>query len=177
MQVIRRRLILVRRLVHRKQITINIVLQNETRRVKPVVKDLAAHDVPPDAPAILPPLMAQPVVAEDLGVEVVRLKGRVVHVRGAGPLEEEEAVVVDELVASVQAEEDGHVGAVVVVHELRGEEVEVFAVELVALGVVGHAHAEVAELVDGGGPLLEAGEGVLGAVLLFGLAIRLVLEL
>jgi hypothetical protein len=59
----------------------------------------------------------KPVVAQDLRVEVVRLKGRVVHV-ALGALEEEEAVVVDELVAAVEPEEDGLVDALVVVDEL-----------------------------------------------------------
>jgi predicted transcriptional regulator len=73
--------------------------------------------VAPDAPAVLIAFVAQPVVAEDLGVEVVRLEGRVVHVR-LGPLEEEEAVVVDALGAAVEAEKDGLVDAGVIVDEL-----------------------------------------------------------
>lgn len=71
----------------------------------------------PHAPAVLVALVAQPVVAEDLGVKVVRLEGRVVHV-ALGALEEEEAVVVDLLVAAVQTEEDGYVFVFVVVVEL-----------------------------------------------------------
>jgi hypothetical protein len=61
--------------------------------------------------------VAQPVVAQDLGVKVVRLEGRVVHV-ALGPLEEEEAVVVYFFVAAVQAEEDCYVFVGVVVVEL-----------------------------------------------------------
>lgn len=83
----------------------------------PVVKDLAAHDVPPDAPAVPVALVAQPVVTQHLGIEVVSLKGRVVDVH-LGALEEEEAVVVDQLVAAVQSEENGLVDALVVVDEL-----------------------------------------------------------
>ena len=85
----------------------------------PVIKDLAAHDVAADAPAVLVALLAQPVVAEHLGVKVVRLKRRVVDVH-LGALKEEEAVVVDQLVAAVQPEEDRLVDALLVVYELHG---------------------------------------------------------
>lgn len=146
-----------------EQVAINIVLEDELGRVEPVVEDLAAHDVAADAPAVLVALVAQPVVAEDLGVKVVRLEGRVVHV-ALGALEEEEAVVVDLLVAAVQPEEDGYVFVFVVVVELfyvssacdavwglqrfvvcsaylAGIEVEVFRVEFVTLLEIRHAHA------------------------------------
>ena len=87
----------------------------------PVIEDLAAHDVAPDAPAVGVPLLAEPVVAQHLGVKVVRLERRVVDVH-LGALEEEEAVVVDQVVAAVQAEEDGDVDLFVVVDELmRGK--------------------------------------------------------
>lgn len=46
----------------------------------PVVENLAAEHVATHAPAILVPLLPQPVVAQDLRVEVVRLVRRVVHV-------------------------------------------------------------------------------------------------
>jgi hypothetical protein len=61
--------------------------------------------------------VAQPVVAQHLRIEVVRLEGRVVDVH-LGPLEEEEAVVVDQLVAAVQPEENGVVDALVIVDKL-----------------------------------------------------------
>ena len=44
----------------------------------PVVEDLTSQDMPPNPPAVLMPPFAQPVVPEDLRVEVVRLVGRVV---------------------------------------------------------------------------------------------------
>ncbi len=84
----------------------------------PVVEDLTPENVPADAPAVLVPLLAQPVVAEDLGVEIVRLVRGVVDVV-LGPLVEEEAVVVDLLLPAVQSPEDGDVDAVLVVHELE----------------------------------------------------------
>lgn len=117
MQVIRCRLGVVRRLVHVQQVAVDVVLEDEFGRVEPVVKDLAAHDVSPDTPAVGIALVAEPVVAEDLGVKVVRLKGRVVDVH-LGPLEEEEAVVIHQLVAPIQAEEDRDVDAGVVMDQL-----------------------------------------------------------
>ena len=85
----------------------------------PVVKDLTPHHMATDAPAVGIPLVAQPVVTEHLGVKVVCLERRVVDVH-LGPLEEEEAVVVDQVVAAVQPEEDGYVDVVVVVDQLPG---------------------------------------------------------
>ena len=78
-----------------QEIPVNIVLHDEPARVEPVVEDLAPHDVPADAPAVLVALVAEPVVAEDLGVEVVGLEGGVVDVE-LWAFEEEEGVVVDE---------------------------------------------------------------------------------
>lgn len=117
MQIIRTRLALLRRLAIIQQVPVNIVLHDEAGRVEPVVEDLAAHDVPAHAPAVLVALVAQPVVPQHLGVEVVRLEGRVVDVE-LGALEEEEGVVVDALRAAVDAEEGGDVAALGVVDEL-----------------------------------------------------------
>lgn len=117
MQPVRARLCALRGVLPVEQVTVDVVLEDEAGRVEPVVKDLAAHDVAADAPAVLVALVAQPVVAQDLGVKVVRLKGRVVDV-ALGALEEEEAVVVDLFVAAVQPEEDGYVFVFVVVVEL-----------------------------------------------------------
>lgn len=74
--------------------------------------------MPPNTPAVFPPLVAEPIVTQNLCVVVVRLKRRVMDVRRPGPLEEEEAVVVDELVSAVESEEHGHVDALVVVDQL-----------------------------------------------------------
>lgn len=173
MQPVRARLRSLRGVLAVEQVPVDVVLEDEAGRVKPVVKDLAAHDVAADAPAVLVALVSQPVVAQDLRVKVVRLKGGVVHV-ALGALEEEEAVVVDLFVAAVQPEEDGYVLVGVVVVELffwggwvsaaayvvgagvsrslwiylAGVEVEVFRVELVALLEIRHAHAVMAQLVD-----------------------------
>ena len=46
----------------------------------PVVENLAAHDVTADTPAIVVTLFPQPIVPEDLRVEIKRLVGRVVNV-------------------------------------------------------------------------------------------------
>lgn len=71
----------------------------------------------PDAPAVSVPLLAQPIVTQDLGVKVVRLERGMMDMH-LGAFEKEEAVVVDELVAPVETEEDGDVDVVVVVHKL-----------------------------------------------------------
>jgi hypothetical protein len=96
----------MRRLGIIQQVPVDVVLQDEARGVEPVVEDLAAHDVAADAPAVGVALVAEPVVAEDLDVEVVGLEGGVVDVE-LWALEEEEGVVVDELLAEVEAEEGG----------------------------------------------------------------------
>ena len=116
----------------------------------PVIENLTAQDMPPDAPAILVALFDEPVVPEDLGVEIEHLERRMVHVP-FGPLVEEEAVVVDELLAAVQMHERGHVAALGVVQQIAGLEVEVAGPEVKGFGKVGDAHAGVAEFVHLGG--------------------------
>lgn len=85
--------------------------------------------MPPDAPAILIPLFDEPIVPDDLGVEIKDLERRVVDV-GLCAREEEEAVVVHELVAAVQVHEGGDVGAGGVVQDVRGFEVEMAGPEV-----------------------------------------------
>lgn len=179
MQPIRTSLSPLGRILAIKQIPIDIMFKDKLARVEPVVKDLAAHDVAPDAPAVFVALVAQPVVAQDLGVKIVRLKGRVVHV-ALGPFEEEEAVVVYFFVAAVQPEEDCYVLVVVIVVELykwgvsgllwctrpfhwvgcgaylAGVEVEVFRVKFIALLEICHAHAVMPQLVHRCWALLKA---------------------
>ena len=106
--------------------------------------------MPTHAPTVLIPLLDQPIVAQHLGVEIKDLVRGVVDVV-LGPRVEEEAVVVDELVAAVQVHEGGHVNAVGAVEQLRRFEVEVRGPEVEGLGEVGDAAAEVAEFVDFGG--------------------------
>lgn len=75
-------------------------------------------------PTVLIALLNQPVVPEHLRVEIEDFERRVMHVT-LGPLEEKEAVVVDELVAAVQMHEGGDVAALGVVQQIAGFEVEV----------------------------------------------------
>ena len=70
------------------------------------------------APTVPVSLLAQPVVAEDLGVEVVRFEGRVMGVE-LGALVEEEGVMVDPLLAAVQPPEHGMVGTAVIELDLK----------------------------------------------------------
>ena len=58
----------------------------------------------PHPPTILIALLDQPIVPDDLGVEIKDLVGRVVDVV-FGPLVDEEDVVVHEFVAAVQMHE------------------------------------------------------------------------
>lgn len=84
----------------------------------PVVENLAAQNMPADTPAVLIPFLPQPVVAKELGVEVVRLKRRMVDVT-LGALEHEEAMVIHELLAAVKMHECGDVRTIGVVDELE----------------------------------------------------------
>ena len=92
----------------------------------------------PHTPAVFPALVTQIVVTQDLGVVVVRLEGGVVDVWRPGTLEEEEAVVVYQLVATVETEEDGYVFAFVIVHQLEMRLIccwgDIYGVVLTSLG-------------------------------------------
>ena len=66
----------------------------------PIIENLTPQYMPPNPPAILISLLDQPIVPEHLRVEIEHLEGRMVHVR-FGSFEEEEAVVVDDLLAAV----------------------------------------------------------------------------
>lgn len=68
----------------------------------------------PDSPTIFISPLNQPIVPEHLCVEIKHLERRMVHVH-FGPLEEKEAVVVDEFLAAVQVHECGDVAALGVV--------------------------------------------------------------
>jgi hypothetical protein len=84
----------------------------------PIIKDLAAEHVASHAPAVLVTLFSQPVMAEHLGVKVVRLIRRVVYVE-LGPLVKEEAVVIHLFRATVQPKKGGDVDAFSVVYDLH----------------------------------------------------------
>lgn len=125
------------RLGGRYEVAIDVVLHDESMRVipnttvssvpktdgtrpgmrVPVVEDLAAEDVSSNTPTVLVALLPQPIMAEDLSVEVVRFERGVVHfVRP--PLSEEEHVMVDFFVTPIQPEEDRSVDTLVIVDEL-----------------------------------------------------------
>ena len=90
----------------------------------PVIENLTPQYMSPDAPTILIALLDQPIVSEHLGVKIKHLEGRMMHVH-FGTLEEEEAVVVDELLAAVQMHECHDVAALTVVQHVAGFEIEV----------------------------------------------------
>ncbi len=111
-------------------VAVSVVLDLETAGVRPVVKDLAAQHVAANTPNAMPPLLGEPLVAEQLRVEVGHLEGRVVAERlfhvGLGALHEE-AVMVGELLAEIEVEErhDVNVIKVPVVEDVGRHEVEV----------------------------------------------------
>lgn len=130
------------RLGGRYEVAIDVVLHDESMRVIPVVEDLAAEDVSSNTPTVLVALLPQPIMAEDLSVEVVRFERGVVHfVRP--PLSEEEHVMVDFFVTPIQPEEDRSVDTLVIVDEVTSQEIEVVAVELVRLREAHSSYAEV----------------------------------
>lgn len=90
----------------------------------PIIKNLTPQYMSSHPPTVLIALLNQPVVPEHLRVEIEDFERRVMHVT-LGPLEEKEAVVVDELVATVQMHEGGDVAALGVVQQIAGFEVEV----------------------------------------------------
>ena len=130
--------------------------QTDNKQNIPIVENLTPKNMSPDPPTILIPLLDQPIVPDDLGVEIKDLVGRVVDVV-FGPLEDEEDVVVDEFVAAVQMHKAGHVLAVGSVQHLRGFEVEVAGPEFERFGKVGDDAAEVAYFEDFGGAWRERG--------------------
>lgn len=90
------------------QIAICIMLDHEARDIPPVVEDLGAEDVAADAPDGVVLLLGEPLVAQQLGVEVVDLEAGVVHVLGLAAGHgrgHEEGVVVDGRQAAVDAAE------------------------------------------------------------------------
>lgn len=108
----------LRRIVDIQEISINIMLHHESAGIKPVIKDLAAHNVPAHAPAVLIALVPQPIMAQYLRIVVVRLKATVVHVRCTWTFKEEEAVVINLFIALVKTKKDCDVLTGLVVDEL-----------------------------------------------------------
>jgi hypothetical protein len=186
MQAIRGCLRTVRRIGIIHQIPIYVMFEDETRGIKPgtqnyklafyiklviaacqkgiipVIKYLTAHDMTPNSPAIFIPLLAEPIVTQHLRVKVVCLVGRVVHMR-LRAFKEEEAVVINQLGATVKMEKGGDVPSTFVVDELfdvisvsftvpkaprleitdiASLEIESGRIKFVGLCEIGHAHAE-----------------------------------
>lgn len=161
---------LLRRISVVHQITINIMLQDEPGGIEPVIKDLTTHDVSPNAPAILPTFMPQPVMTQHLRVKIVRFEARVMDMT-LGAFEEEKAMVVDKLLPTVKSAECVEVAAGGIVDQLRWEEVEMSCVKLERLREIGDTDTEVAKFVNGCWGFFEALEGVRWTGLLFRLCV------
>lgn len=99
------------------QVTVDIMLEDESRGVKPIIEDLTSHNVPPDTPAVLPALVPQPVMTQHLRVKVVCLETRMMNMT-FGTFEEEKAVVVDKLLSAVKSAEGVELAASWIVDQL-----------------------------------------------------------
>lgn len=51
-------------------------MKRDRREYAPVIKDLTPHDMPTNAPTVLIPLLPEPMVSQQLCIEVMRLKRR-----------------------------------------------------------------------------------------------------
>jgi uncharacterized lipoprotein YmbA len=60
----------------------------------PIIKDLTAHDMSADTPAVVIALVPQPIMTKNLNVKVVRFKGAVVNM-ALWTLEKEEGMMID----------------------------------------------------------------------------------
>jgi hypothetical protein len=74
--------------------------------------------MPSHSPAVLVALLSEMIMAQELGIEVIRLIGGMMNVV-LGTLEEEEAVVVDKFGSTVKMEESGDIRPVLVIDDLR----------------------------------------------------------
>ena len=131
------------------QVTIGVVLNHVPCRIPPVVKKLTAKDVATYSPHALVPLLAEPVMSQLEGIEIVDFKGTVVNVSSFGSIEED-LVVVYEFWALVDVSKEGNVvfapGGSSVGDEAAGYEVDVARVPI-QLGVpVNDAESIMAEL-------------------------------
>ena len=142
------------------------MLEDEPRGIEPIIEDLTSHNMPPNTPAILPPLVPQPVMTQHLRVKVMRLETRMMNVT-FGAFEEEKAVVVHELFSTIKSAEAIELAASGIVDQLRWEEVEASGVELEGLRKVANAHSEMAEFVNRRRGFFEALECVRRTCLLF----------
>lgn len=73
--------------------------------------------MPSYTPAVLIALVAEPVMTQNLRVEIVRFEGGVMNM-GLGSFKEKEAVMVNKLRSSVQMEESGYVPPTVIMNKL-----------------------------------------------------------
>jgi len=86
--------------------------------------------MPSNSPAVLPPLVSQPVMAEDLGIEVVCFKRRMMNVP-FWSLKEEETMVIYQLFTSIKTTKSVEsLARARFMDELAGKEVEMRGVEI-----------------------------------------------
>src|SRR6267143_171636 len=126
-----------------EHVGVSPVLVHPAPRILPVVVDLAAEDVAPDAPHVLVLAgLAQVLVAEHDVVDALHFERKMIQPR-LRPFEAQEHVVIDESLAAVAAVERGDdVVLRAGVDVVRGEQAEHLAVPLDSLFcVLRHDHA------------------------------------
>ena len=138
------------------QVTINVMLENESAWIEPVIKDLASHHMPSNAPTVLILLLCEPGMSKHLDIKVKDLETGMMDMKFRSP-EKEKAMVVNPLRPSIEMQKGGDVFlGVWGIDELAGLEVEVRGVEFVGLWVIGDAKTKVPKFVDRSRTLLES---------------------
>lgn len=156
MQVIRSSLSSIDRRFIINQIPINIMLQNEPARIKPIIENLTAHHMSANSPAIFVFLFDQPIMSQHLDIEIEDLETRVVDVE-LGAFEEEKRVVIHPFRTPIEMHECCDILLCVRgIDQLGGLEVEGGCVEFEGLLVVRHAEPEMPKLMDWCRSLLES---------------------
>ena len=83
------------------QVTINVMLENESTWIKPIIKDLASHHMPSNTPTVLIFLLHEPSMSKHLYIEIKDLETRMMDME-FWSLEEEKAMVVNPLRTSIK---------------------------------------------------------------------------
>ena len=133
------------RLVGVEQVSVRIVLVLLAPGIAPVVEDLAAEQMPADAPGVAVPLRHQDLLAHLDRVEVDDLEGDMVDLRFEAS-RDEQRVMVARLVAAVEAHERPDRGSVLKAHHVRRKEAERVHIPAGAAVEIGRLEHEVAEL-------------------------------
>src|SRR5208282_807561 len=128
-----------------EQVSVRIVLVLLAPGIAPVVDDLAAEQMPTDAPGVAVALRHQDLLAHLDRVEIDDLEGDMVDFRFEAS-RDEQRVMVARLVAAVEAHERPDRGSVLKAHHVRRKEAERVHIPAGAAVEIGRLEHEVAEL-------------------------------